>query len=72
MDGIVILFILSWKDRSKITREFLDLRGTVATGEMFKFSGVLCFICPHIVVFVKPSLTLLKVSFCKYSFASGD
>ena len=69
-DGICLPFSLSWKDRSRMARYFLDLCGIIAIGEIFRFGGMLFLISFHFIFFAKPSFIFVSVSFIKHCLAS--
>ena len=47
-DLYVLPLILSWKERSKMHLNNLDLCGIIATGEIFNSGGFLCLMSAHL------------------------
>ena len=62
----------NWNERSKIIRNFRDLCGIAAIGEIFRFRGILFFISSHCMRRQQPSSTRSKASFLHASAASSS
>ena len=66
------LRFLKQKERSKMTRNSLLLCGTIATGEIFSFGGMLCLMSLHLTTLAKPFLIFSCVSSLRKSTAAGS
>jgi hypothetical protein len=71
-DGKSVLLFFIWYERSKMHLNLRVLCGIMATGEIFIFGGMLCFISPHLMMVAYPPFILLSVSSRRHVLAAFD